>query len=86
MGSALTKNYDVEKEPYISGGQHGLWKVYRAKKKFSATPDNADVCIFMIDKKSVTKKNTDLKKQQELFEILKREAQNLAKFRHPSML
>ena len=40
----------------------------------------------MIEKKAVTKKNTDLKKQQELFEILKREAQNLAKFRHPSML
>jgi SCY1-like protein 2 len=86
MGSALTKNYDVEKEPYISGGQFGLWKVFRARKKFSATPDNADVSIFMLDKKLVTKKNTDPKKQQELFDVLKRDAQNLAKFRHPSML
>ena len=62
MGSALTKNYDVEKEPYISGGQHGLWKVYRGKKKSSPNVDTSDVSIFMFDKKLVSKKNSDAKK------------------------
>ena len=25
MGSQLTKNYDVEKEPYMKAGLHQLW-------------------------------------------------------------
>lgn len=32
-GTALTKNYDVEKEPYMMAGLHQLWMVFRAKKK-----------------------------------------------------
>lgn len=83
MGSQLTKNYDVEKDPYIHGGLHGLWRVHRAKKK--ATSDSADVSIFMFDKKTKTKGQT-AQQQLEAFELLKKDAANLAKFRHPSML
>ena len=53
MGSQLTKNYDIEKEPYIMGGLHNLWKVYRAKKK---DRNNMDVSIFTFDKKAIDKK------------------------------
>ena len=33
LGSQLTKNYDVEKEPYMKAGLHQLWSVYRAKRR-----------------------------------------------------
>lgn len=49
MGSQLTKNYDIDKEPYMHGSLHNMWKVYRGKKK--AAPYN-DVSIFMFDKKA----------------------------------
>jgi hypothetical protein len=53
MGSSLTKNYDVEKEPYMHGGLHNLWKVYRAKKK---DRNNMDCSLFIFEKKSLDKK------------------------------
>jgi serine/threonine protein kinase len=59
--------------------------VHRAKKKTGT--DLADVAIFMYDKKNakVTKQLTAAQ-QLEIFEILKRDATGLAKFRHPNML
>lgn len=32
-GTQLTKNYDMEKEPYMHAGLHRLWKVYRAMRR-----------------------------------------------------
>ena len=32
-GTQLTKNFDMEKEPYMTAGMHGLWKVYRAMRR-----------------------------------------------------
>lgn len=55
MGSQLTKNYDVEKEPYMQAGLHNMWKVYRGKKK--AAPNN-DVSVFVFEKKHGTRKLT----------------------------
>ncbi len=52
-GSQLTKNYKVDKEPYLTGGLHGLWKIYRAKKK---DRNNMDVSLFMFEKKTIEKK------------------------------
>lgn len=52
-GSQLTKNYELDKEPYIHGGLHSLWKVYRGKKK---DRNNMDVSIFIFEKKSLEKK------------------------------
>lgn len=56
MGSQLTKNYDVEKDAYLYGGLHSLWRCHRAKKKVAS--DSADVSIFMFDKKTKTKNLT----------------------------
>ena len=53
MGSQLTKNYDVEKDAYMQGGLHSLWRCHRAKKKVAS--DTADVSIFMFDKKNKSK-------------------------------
>ena len=53
MGSQLTKNYDVEKDTYMQGGLHCLWRCHRAKKKVAS--DTADVSIFMFDKKNKSK-------------------------------
>ena len=48
MGTALTKNYEVDKEPYMHAGLHNMWKVYHGRKK---TAPNNEVSIFMFDKK-----------------------------------
>ena len=56
MGGHLTKNYDVEKESFILGGLHCLWRVHRAKKKSGS--EASDVAIFMLDKKNVKGKLT----------------------------
>lgn len=53
MGSQLTKNYDIDKEPYMQAGMHNLWKVYRGKKKDRG---NMDVSIFIFEKKQLEKK------------------------------
>lgn len=53
MGSSLTKNYDVDKEPYMHGGLHNLWKIYRAKKK---DRNNMDCSLFIFEKKILDKK------------------------------
>ena len=53
IGSQFFKNYELEKEPYLQGGLHGLWKVYRAKKK---DRNNLDVSIFIFEKKLLDKK------------------------------
>jgi SCY1-like protein 2 len=81
MGSALTKAYDIEKEPSMAGGIHGLWPVYRAKKK----QQNMQECsIFMFDKKAIKAPKTQA--GMDLLEIVKRDATNLAKFKHPGVL
>ena len=77
----MTKNYDCEKEPYMHAGLHSMWKVYRGRKK--AAPNN-EVSIFMFDKKQG--KNKMAKVTQAHYDVLKADALNLTKFRHPSLL
>jgi|LauGreDrversion4_2_1035121.scaffolds.fasta_scaffold101760_3 hypothetical protein len=83
MGSQLTKNYEVDKEPYIHGGLHGLWKIYRGKKK---DRNNMDVSVFIFEKKTLDKKKLSQNQKDEIVAILKKDAQNLAKLRHPNLL
>ena len=49
----MTKAYDIEKEHYLTGGIHNLWKVYRARKKQATGGENKEVSIFMFDKKTI---------------------------------
>ena len=77
----MTKNYDIEKEPYMHAGLHNMWKVFRGRKK---TAPNNEVSVFMFDKKGG--KNKSQKVTQQVYDQLKADATNLTKFRHPSLL
>ena len=70
MGSSLTKNYEVDKEPYMHGGLHNLWKVYRAKKK---DRNNMDCSLFIFEKKSLDKKKLSQTQRDEICNILKKD-------------
>ena len=83
VGSSLTKNYEVDKEPYLHGGLHNLWKIYRGKKK---DRNMMDVSLFIFEKKTLEKKKFTQNQKDEIFMILKKDAQNLAKLKHPSLL
>lgn len=67
----MTKNYDVDKEPYMHAGLHNLWKVYRAKKK---DRNNMDCSLFIFDKHAVDKKKFSQAQRDEIYGILKKDA------------
>ena len=90
-GTKLTKNYELEKQPYMQAGLHGLWNVYRAEKRGQA---DKKVSVFMIEKKSWDKKKSELNvlgmpsqnMKEEAMQLVKKDSLNLAKLRHPSIL
>ena len=54
MGSALAKNYDVEKEATCSGGHCYLWQVFKATRK----KDDKKVSVFYFNKADFEKRIT----------------------------
>ena len=52
MGSALAKNYDVEKEATCSGGHCYLWQVFKATRK----KDGKKVSVFYFNKADFEKR------------------------------
>ena len=91
-GTKLTKNYELEKQPYMTAGLHGLWQVYRGEKRGQA---DKKVSVFMVEKKSWDKKKSELNIQgtmpsqnmkEEALQLVKKDSTNLAKLRHPSIL
>jgi hypothetical protein len=91
-GTQLTKNYDMEKEPYMTAGLHGLWKVYRAMRR--GREDQPPVSIFMLEKKSWDKKKSELNvlgsvdpnMKDEAIKTLKKDPMGIKLLRHPSVL
>ena len=81
MGTGLVKNYNVDKEPYLTAGYKNLWKVYKGTHKIRETLAS----IFVLDKKSIdVYSNKD--EREELLLLLKKEAQAIQKFKHPGIL
>jgi SCY1-like protein 2 len=80
MGNSLLRNYDVSKEPHLSGGFRNLWKIYKGSRK----DRKQDVSIFVLEKKAIDKYSKD--EREEIINILKKEAALLVKFKHPGML
>jgi SCY1-like protein 2 len=80
MGNPLLKNYNVEKDPFLSGGFNNLWKIYKGSRK----DRKQDVCVFVLDKKDLEKYNKE--EREEVLNVLKKEAGALVKFKHPSVL
>lgn len=81
MGNQLIKNYDIQKDANGIAGHQCLWKIYKGTNQ-NLTQKN--VSIFMIDKKPFEKINKQVK--EEIFVFLRKEAQSLAKFKHPNVL
>ena len=76
MGSALAKNYDVEKEATCSGGHCYLWQVFKATRK----KDGKKVSVFYFNKADFEKRITQSLGSKRakfvrdaVFEIMKKE-------------
>ncbi|KAI9369288.1 kinase-like domain-containing protein [Aspergillus egyptiacus] len=88
LSSNISANYQISPHPtFISGP----WKIHDGKKKSTGTAAS----VFIFDKKALDPRSGGLggrsgsstkKLQEEVVERLKREAGNLARLRHPSVL
>ncbi|KAL4921097.1 kinase-like domain-containing protein [Aspergillus aurantiobrunneus] len=88
FSSNITANYQVSPHPTVVSGP---WKIHDGKKKSTGTAAS----IFIFDKKILEPRSGGLggrssssikRLQEEIVERLKREAGNLARLRHPSIL
>ncbi|KAL5332634.1 kinase-like domain-containing protein [Aspergillus crustosus] len=88
LSSNIAANYQVSPHPTVVSGP---WKIHDGKKKSTGTAAS----IFIFDKKVLEPRSGDLggrssssikRLQEEVVERLKREAGNLARLRHPSIL
>ncbi len=80
MGNPLLKNYNVEKEHFLTGGFNNLWKIYKGSRK----DRKQDVCVFVFEKKALDKYSREEK--EEILNILKKEVSALVKLKHPGVL
>lgn len=79
MGSQLTKNYEVERDPKSEGGIGSPWKIYSATRR---DRDRTPVSIFIFDKRALDKKT----EKNDILNRLKAEINALIKLRHPNVL
>ena len=88
LSSKISSNYHISPHPTVISGP---WKIHDGKKKSTGTTAS----IFIFDKKVLEPRSTGLgsrsssstkKLQEDVVERLKREASNLARLRHPSVL
>jgi SCY1-like protein 2 len=89
FSSNISSNYTIAPQP---SGSSGPWKIFDAKRKQGGKAAS----IFVFDKKSLEPQSgglggrssaTSLKRaHEEVLERLKKEASNLARLRHPSIL
>ncbi len=80
MGNQLFGEYNIEKEPFLTGGYLNLWNIYRGIHK----ERKQNVCVFVFEKKHLDKFQKD--EQNDILNSLKKEAQSLIKYKHPSIL
>ncbi|KAL1965137.1 hypothetical protein VTN77DRAFT_6050 [Rasamsonia byssochlamydoides] len=88
FSSNISSHYQISPEPVLISGP---WKIYDGKKKSTGSPAS----IFIFDRKSLeprsggfgSRSSSSMKKlHDEVVERLKREASNLTRLRHPSIL
>jgi SCY1-like protein 2 len=89
LSSNISANYQISPHPSVISGP---WKIHDGKKKSTGT----SASIFIFDKKVLEPRSGGLggrsssssvkKLQEDVVERLKREASNLARLRHPSIL
>lgn len=81
MGQTLIKNYTLEKDPYLTGGYKNFWKIYKGTHKIRETLAS----VFVFDKK-VLDQYSNKDEKEEILLLLRKESQNLQKFKHPGIL
>jgi SCY1-like protein 2 len=88
FSSNISANYQISPSPTVYAGP---WKIHDAKKKSTGTAAS----VFIFDRKSLETRSggfgrssasSSKKLQDDVIERLKREASNLARLRHPSIL
>ncbi|KAJ6179200.1 hypothetical protein N7519_009661 [Penicillium mononematosum] len=87
FSSNISANYQISPNPTVYSGP---WKIHDAKKKSTGTAAS----VFIFDRKSLETRSSGFgrssgsskKLQDDVIERLKREASNLARLRHPSVL
>ncbi|KAF9891278.1 hypothetical protein FE257_004842 [Aspergillus nanangensis] len=88
LSSNISANYQISPHPTVISGP---WKIHDGKKKSTGTPAS----VFIFDKKTLDSRSSGLgsrsnssakKAHEDVVERLKREAGNLARLRHPSIL
>jgi SCY1-like protein 2 len=87
FSSNISANYQISPHPTVYSGP---WKIHDAKKKSTGTAAS----VFIFDRKVLEPRSSGLgrsgssskKLQDDVIERLKREASNLARLRHPSIL
>lgn len=87
LSSNITANYQISSHPTVYSGS---WKIHDGSKKSTGTPAS----IFIFDRKVLEPRggfggrshSAAKKLQDDVIERLKREASNLARLRHPSIL
>ena len=80
MGNELFGEYNITKEPFLTGGYLNLWKIHKGVHK----ERKQNVCIFVYQKKELSKFKKE--EQNDILNALKKEAQSLIKYKHPSIL
>ncbi|CAG8891299.1 unnamed protein product [Penicillium egyptiacum] len=88
FNSNISANYQISPNPTVYSGP---WKIHDAKKKSTGTAAS----VFIFDRKSLEARSSGFGRssgssskrlQDDVIERLKREASNLARLRHPSIL
>jgi hypothetical protein len=77
-GLLSSRRFESEPKNAGAGGYRGMWLMYHATDKNSKEP----VCIHILHKSKLPK----FMREDEFFELMKREAQQLTRLRHPHML
>lgn len=80
MGNPLLKNYNIDKDPHLTGGFNNLWKIYKGSRK----DRKQDASVFVLEKKALDKYSKE--EREEIINVLKKEAGVLVKYKHPGML
>ncbi|RHZ80326.1 hypothetical protein Glove_137g49 [Diversispora epigaea] len=80
-GTAVLRQYDIGEQVASAG----LWKIYGGTKKTTGQK----VAVFMFEKKFIDntlRKGYEKKENEKVYQVLKREASQLSRLRHPSLL
>lgn len=84
MGNELIKNCEIQKDHYSEAGFQSFWKIHQATK--IEDKSKSVFSTFIFKKRTLNGKHIPPALKEEILNILKKEPQTLAKFKHPYIL